>query len=260
MTNEQDLFLLTEGATSWYLTSGDQPYEYLGNTYIPHPIGRSEIEVKNELSKQSLDVTFGLDDSVARRWLTQVLDTVVTLTVFTKDQDGDVLVSWKGRLSAVQPDVATVKLVFENIFTSLRRAGLKPRFLLNCRYMHYGRGCRLDKADFANSGTVTSIVGATCTVPEALTAGVNFYTGGILEAPDGTLRFITYHSGDQIVLIRPIKSLSDEVFGSGSAAVTIYPGCDRSASTCFTKFNNLANNGSFQFIPTKNPFNGSSFS
>jgi hypothetical protein len=37
-------------------------------------------------------------------------------------------------------------------------------------------------------------------------------------------------------------------------AVAIYPGCDRTPNTCQSKFNNLANDGSFSFMPGQTPF------
>jgi len=40
--------------------------------------------------------------------------------------------------------------------------------------------------------------------------------------------------------------------------VKIYPGCDRVRATCESKFDNLDNFGGFPWIPTKNPFGGSS--
>jgi hypothetical protein len=40
-------------------------------------------------------------------------------------------------------------------------------------------------------------------------------------------------------------------------AVTLYPGCDHTTTTCDGKFSNLNNYGGFPHIPTKNPFGGS---
>jgi len=44
----------------------------------------------------------------------------------------------------------------------------------------------------------------------------------------------------------------------GSLTVTLYPGCPRDRQTCNDRFNNLENYGGFDWIPSRNPFNGSS--
>jgi hypothetical protein len=44
----------------------------------------------------------------------------------------------------------------------------------------------------------------------------------------------------------------------GLAEVTLYPGCDRLAATCSSKFNNIENYGGFDFAPSKGPFEGNS--
>ena len=41
------------------------------------------------------------------------------------------------------------------------------------------------------------------------------------------------------------------VTGAGSM-VTLLPGCDRSMTTCQTKFNNYANFGGHPFVPARN--------
>jgi hypothetical protein len=80
----------------------------------------------------------------------------------------------------------------------------------------------------------------------------------MLETEDGFFRYITSHAGNQITLIRPLRSLSDLVNSSvGEAQVTLYPGCAHTRTACKDKFNNLANFGGFPLIPSKNPFGNS---
>ena len=105
-------------------------------------------------------------------------------------------------------------------------------------------------------------------MPVAAGYPAGFFTSGMIEAPDGTLRFITGHSGSTLTLIRPLESLNSFFakngygegygYGYGGLVIRIYPGCDRTKETCQSKFNNLNNYGGFPFIPLKNPFGGSS--
>lgn len=257
--SQQELYRFVEGATIWCATSGDTPVTHNLEDYAPHAMGRTEVESKIELSRQNLEVSMGMDDPIARRWLTTVVDGVVTLTIFSKEAEtGMVNVVWKGRLTAVKPTLSTIKLVFESVYTSLRRPGLRRRYQKNCPHVLYGRGCRLDKDDFALADIVTSLAGQTVTT--TYTAGYDdgYFRGGMLQVPDGTLRFITAHIGSQLTLIRPIASLNLAIL-SGPVAVTTYPGCDRTRQVCNDRFNNLPNNGSTPFIPIINPFGGTSF-
>jgi len=267
----KELYKFVEGSNVWTVTSSDADEDYNGETYVSTTIGRNEAESKNELSRANLEVSFDLDSPIARRWMREVIDSVVTLSIFSKDvETSSVMVVWKGRLSSVKPDVTSITLVFESIFTSLRRAGLRKRYQRSCPHVLYGRGCRLNKDDWKTSGVVggMSANGLIVSVGEAATFPDGYFTAGMIEAPDGTLRFITNHVGSTLTLIRPVYSLSEAFANSGygynygnfygSVVVNIYPGCDRSKETCNDKFSNLLNYGGYPFIPLKNPFGGSS--
>lgn len=269
MSRPKELYRFVEGSSVWTVTSADSSEVYNGETYVPVTIGRSEAESKNELSRANLQVTVDLDNAMGRRWMKNILDEVVSLTLFSKD-GADVSVTWKGRLASVKPDVSSIELVFESIFTSLRRAGLRKRYQRSCPHVLYGRGCSLNKADWATAGKMLALSadGLTVTVPEAASFADGYFTSGMIEAPDGTLRFITNHIGQFLTLIRPVSSLGEALINSGygvsyggfygGVSVNIYPGCDRTKETCNNKFNNLPNYGGFPFIPLKNPFGGSS--
>lgn len=249
-----ELFKLVEGANVWNLTSSDTAITFGGDTYTPYVIGRNEVENKNELSRANVEVSFNIDSSIARRWLNGITDTNVTITIWSK-QDSVYSVIWKGSLAGVKPDIKAITLIFENVLTALRQSGLRARYQRSCRHVLYGRGCKLDKENFDIAGTASAISGSVVTVAAAASYADQYFRGGMLEAPGGTLRFILSHVGNQITLIRPIKSLTDAVI-IAPTAVRLFPGCDRSMTVCNGTFNNLPNNGSFPFIPLRNPFSG----
>lgn len=102
----------------------------------------------------------------------------------------------------------------------------------------------------AEARTVFRIANATA-IPDG------WFRGGILVTETGIRRFILDHIGDTIILIKPIPGfaeLSEEV----PQNVILYPGCDRTTKMCREKFDNLPNHGGFPFMPSRNPFNGSS--
>lgn len=255
-----ELFRFVQGTNIYLKTNYDQPYTYdSGNgpeTYLPTTLKRTEIESKNQINKQSIDLSFSLDDTMARQWMIDNVESIVSLTIFEVDGT-DVATSWKGRLASVKPNQSDITLSFESIFTSLRRPGLRARYLRSCRFSLYGRGCKLDMNGFAIPGIPTVVTGLNVTVAAASSFPDGYFTAGMIAAADGTLRYITSHVGSTLVLIRRLPSL-ENALALGPTTCTLYPGCDRTRTICNTKFNNLPNYGGFDWIPTRNPFDGTS--
>lgn len=259
-----DLYRVVLGSSVYTMTSADEAVEYgsgpLGalEKYVPTPMGRSGITIKNELTKANLQVRLPLDHPLVVAVLSSWLEVIAPLTVFRSRPSGTKVI-WKGRLSASQPDDSHCRLIFESIFTSMRRTGARARYLKMCRHPLYGRGCYLDPEDFAQLASLDAIVGRVITVPEAALLPTGWLDGGMVRAPDGTLAYIQKHVGDQLTLNRVSGALTGPLAVDGpGVAITIYPGCDHSYATCESKFANDNNYGGFDHIPTKNPMGGSS--
>ena len=261
----KELYRFIEGDTGnvYCVTNADELEVYDSGsgpeTYLPVPIGRNEIEGKGDLARANITINFALNNTTAMRWFTTSLDFPITVTIFSKDED-TYEVEWKGRLASVSPNRKQLNFVFESVFTSLRRMGLRQRFQITCPYSLYGQGCTLDRNDFDVPGAVTLVVNDTVTFPAAATYPDGYFTSGIFEDNMGNLRFITRHVGDQLVLIRPMNPLLAYIAENGYSGLTgrAFPGCDRTTQTCNDKFNNLLNHGGFPFMPSKNPFSGGS--
>lgn len=252
----------------WNFTNAPFEVTYAGETYIPAAIRHGEVEGKEDISRANLDVTFDINNAAARRWMKDSVEALVGLTVWQMDEDDDTYVIWKGRLTGVKPSGAEIKLSFDSIYTSLARPGLGARYQRMCRHALYGRGCKVARSAHAVNGVPTSVVGSVVTIPEAAGYPDGFFTTGMIETPDGALRFIISHVGATLTLMRPMESLgllfANQGYGLsygqvyGGLRVKIYPGCDRSRGTCHGRFNNLENYGGFDWIPLRNPFDGSS--
>lgn len=256
-----DLYRIVMGSLVWTLTSADTEQTYDAGegseTYIPTAMGRNGYEQKNELSKANLEVNLPVDHELSALLLTSYSEQVISLTVITKN-GATVGVSWKGRLASIKPADAKVTLVFESIFTSLRRPGLRARFQRSCRHALYGRGCTLDPEDFAVAGSCTALSGTTLTVTEASGYDDGYFTGGMVRAPDGSLGYVISHVGTAIVTQRVPYNILTSAAAGFPFSVTLYPGCDHTRTTCGDKFSNGLNYGGFDWIPTKNPMGGSS--
>jgi uncharacterized phage protein (TIGR02218 family) len=181
-------------------------------------------------------------------------ENVVTLTIFRQHDGADgTVVLWKGRVVAAKWNDGICELTCESIYSMQKRTGLRARYTRQCRHVLYGQGCKVDKAVHAVSGTVSAYDGSftVLTVPEAAAYPDGHFLAGMLGTATGAYRFIVNHHGSTIVTAAPLIAV--EV----GDVLSLYPGCDHSLTTCLYKFNNLANNGSFAWIPTDNPFQGS---
>lgn len=253
MSQPRELYQFTSASGSYYFTSADTPQTYLGQVYACVPIGRTEINLDGSVGNASIDVSFDMGNWFAQAWLQSQTDNILSITIFSIDNDtGLVRVIWKGRLTQVKPDMVAITMSFESIYSSLKNAGLRACYQLQCRHALYGRGCGLTMSAFATAASVTAISGSVLTVPVAGTHADGTFTGGIVQAPDTTLHYIMSHVGTQLTLIRANTGFS----GTLPLSVTLYLGCDRTKETCKDVFNNVANHGGFPWSPTVNPFGG----
>lgn len=241
--------------------------EWNSLTWSSFSIKHTEVKQSNELSKNSVTVSIPIGSAFSNLFIGWSPDSIVSFTL-RRGHFGatDTLVYWKGRISSHKLKDKIVELVCESIFTSMRRPGIRARFQRNCRHALYAKGCNVDKSSFATTSNLTSFTGLDLVIPGAASQVSGYYNGGIIEFPDGSFRKIESHSGSSITINRASRFLTDMSQGYGrnyglyygGIAVILYPGCDRTVSTCKDKFNNLPNQGGFKWIPSKNPMAGSS--
>lgn len=228
-------------------------------SWIPSPITPSEFSQTNELAKDPLKLTLPRTDELSVLFIGGVPNQITTVTVY-KGHQGDTSEEfrsyWKGRVTGTSLENDAVTLECENIFSSMRRTGLRARYQKNCRHALYQRGCNLNDYDFATTASIISSSGNVITVTDVLDSvgASGYYTGGMVELSTGERQYITKQSGFELTLLLPFRNLEID---SNGVSVTIYPGCDRTLSTCIDKFNNKENFGGFPWIPGKNPFSSS---
>lgn len=260
MSQVTELFRFVEGVLVTTQTRGDTDVVYNGELYTSqYPISRSDVNSKKELSKATLEITLDLSNPLAQHHLASPVDTVVTLTVFQQTSTStDVF--WKGRLTSTKANNKGVILTCESIFTSLRRPGLRAKYLRTCRHALYGEGCGVDPEAFAVQKFLTNVNGVALTATGLDAYPDGYFRGGMVTSPGGVARFIVEHTGNTVILSRPFETLQ-QLFvtnGPGVVAVKFYPGCAHNPLVCKNTFNNLPRYGGFPWIPTKNPMGGSS--
>lgn len=249
-----ELYRFVQGSTVWTFTSADSAVVYNFETYVPIPIGRTSIEVKNELSKANIEIKLPLMHAIAQQWLSNCSEPPISLTLF-QQLELDTSTIWKGRCAGVKPDDEATSFLFESIFTLMRRPGLRARYTRTCRHALYRGGCGVNKDTYAETFTATLGVGNTISVT-GLPADITKFYAGMVKLPNGIFRFIVGQSSVTITLSKA-DLLFNALLATGPQTVTLYPGCNRSLDDCTNKFANFIRFGGFPYFPKKNPFDGS---
>lgn len=264
MKQPLELYRFVEGTTSpviFTLARAEVDVVYNTETYVGgYSIDRTNLDVKADISKSNLDITLSRTNPVAQRYLLAPVDVVVTLALFVQLAGGTTATAWRGRLASVKATGQSVTLSFESVFTSMRRPGLRARYQRMCRHVHYGRGCNLNRDDWAVAVTVTAIDGTVVTLTGISGDPVNKYRAGMIKGPGNVIRFVQSSSTGAVVLNRRFEALEQALIDAGAPiSATLYPGCNHllAAGGC-VDFDNTDNYGGFPWIPTKNPFGGSS--
>lgn len=246
---------------NWHYTTSEESVTYDGQVYAPLPIKHSAIALTGDVAKSQLTISVPQDCPVGELFRVQPPTGVVSVTLFAKHVgDAEVKAIWKGRIVNVTWEQPWLNLTTESVFSSLQRLGLRRKYGTQCPHPLYSVGnglCNVVKASYKTDYAVTSITGATVNCAAAAGAAVDHFAGGVvtwIHAESGYLEQRMVKSSDasgNFVLTSQPPGL---VVG---AALSTYPGCDHSLDTCHSKFANALNFGGMPFIPTKNPFNGS---
>lgn len=238
-------------------TSGDRDVVVGGNTYYAFTTSRDEFDDEgNPDDAKQLSIRVPRDHPFIQLFDQQEFPGMVAVRIKRAHLNDPALGTfniWSGRLVGVSFEAPWMVLGCEKIATALTQTGCRIRYMRQCPHTLYMPRCWVDKEQFKAAGTVSAITAdkATVTVAGIPSSPAGYYVGGILLA-EGLSRFILAQNGSVLRLSRPFLSLAV------GDAVTLHPGCDRLASTCKNKFNNLDNYGGFDFIPPKGPFEGTS--
>lgn len=250
-----ELYKFSRNNASWYYTSADVDIVHLGDVYISTPITRDNINQTTETSRDPINVKLPFDLNFIQDYVASPPTVVTTCTIFRGHYgDAEVLTIYIGRVVNAKFSEQDASLRIESVFSSLKRPCLRFRYQRNCPHDLYGAdGCRVDKSEHAVSATAVVESSTSITCSEIASFPDGYFEGGYINFDNSgfeTNRFILSQVGGLLTYDLPF---SDIVTGS---TVTVYPGCDRTLTTCHSKFNNLDNYGGQPFYPEKNPFTG----
>lgn len=250
-----ELYEFVQGVSRYTYCSTEEAVLYQSQIFKPFAGSRKSIKQTTDVLKDTISFVFPRGDVFASQYLGFAPDELVTVAIYrghTTDVLGEFNVYWKGRVIGTKTSGNEISIDCESVFTSIRRPGLRARFEYNCRHSLYSAGCNVNREAYKTTGAVINVSGVNVSVQGAANLGNGYLTGGMIITPSGVSRFITSHIGDDLIISRPFSDLQ------GGTIVSVYPGCDHQMTTCQSKFSNLDNFGGFPWVPTKNPFGGSS--
>ena len=172
-----------------------------------------------------------------QNWATPIVPTG-TVIVFV----GRVAEIDAGRTVATFNVNSHLELLNQNMPRNLYQSG--------CLNTLYDSACTLNSASFAVSGT--ALTGSTTSVINATIANATAYfdlgkitfTSGVNNGISRSVKTYIHGSPGTISLISPFP-----VTPANGDTFSIYPGCDKTQSTCTNKFSNLVNFRGMPFIP-----------
>lgn len=234
---------ITSKATEFVVTTTNQ-------TYRPVAISHGKVRQGEDVRKDTITITIPRGDNLTSEFINMAPETTTSVTIRKMHRGmsfDDAVVIWKGRVVAGEPKQQQFELSCESVFTAMRRTGIRLRCELICQHALYDSECGVDQAEFETEEEVVTMPSATEIEVDSITQDDGWFSGGILKHGEDT-RFITRHSGDTVIISRPLPGLEE------GEKVFLYPGCDRTLDTCKDKFDNKLNFLGFPWFPGSNPF------
>lgn len=243
-----------KGSTIWRFTSADLRVwlDVAGDglqVYQPEIIGRGEPSFSQEQSSGQIEVTLPAWNVVAQLFIPFTPPAPIEISIYRlHGDDGGVATIFLGKIIGAKFDGPEATLICAPFSAELKRQIPRIACQATCNWATYSPGCGLNRNDFKDVGTISSISGYDVRAAIFATRADGWFNAGYLELADGTSRYITSHVGDRVTLQSPIVGL---IVG---AAISAFAGDDRTEATCASKFNNLANHLGFKRMPTRNPY------
>ncbi len=237
-------------------TSADRPVLINGELYGPIAVTRSRVKAgTQEDDTLSLDLGLPFDTEVVEDYAYSQTPPKLRLTVFrlqSDDPEGDAWsIYWTGIVRGFSVSEREAKVQVPSVF-SLALQGEVPNiyYQVPCNHVLYDEYCQVNPALHRFDAEVQAVTGVVITLTGAPTIDNDLAAGEVVNTRNGERRLILSNVGSIVNLGYPFVDL---VPGD---AVELYRGCDHSLLACKNRFNNVINNGGFEYIPPDNPFNG----
>ena len=242
-----ELYKFVTAGQTFFLTSADEPINYLGATYQPTTIHRTELEQSNEVSSGEVKVYVPPGHPIAQLLIPYLTPSPMSLIIFGGHYgDAEVLMLFSGDVSSAAIEKECEIVVYSDQYL-LQRKIPKQGYQAPCVHVFGDAGCTMNLDDFTASGIVAGISTDGLTITVAAFSGLTHGLAGGYFRRGNDVRMIVSHAGPQIVLLSPISGLH---VGDPCKGVA---GCQLTYAAC-QSYNNVAHFLGFDLIPITNPF------
>jgi hypothetical protein len=244
LSREIELYDFSIGLTHWRYTDAGREAIVEGQRYAPVALTRGRIAQSSEEAKNALEITAPLDLPLLTLFRPTSPGLRLRLDLKrVRVRDGLVRLAWTGHVADVDETHRMATLRCTSLAAAVDTLGLRRSWQSNCPLVLYSQGpglCNADPDAHAVPATLSDASGLTVTSAAFAAYGDTHFEGGVLHWT-GALgierRFIVAHVGTTLRLLTPTTLAI-------GAAVTAYPGCDRTLGPkgC-AKFGNTLNYG-----------------
>jgi len=260
LSNNKKLYLTNYGGRTSYngVAQSSELGLVDGNTYTVVPIERSNIKFQTDLRIDTLKIEFSIHAfTISGKSIIQAIDygwfdkAGVIVKQIDPTNTSDQREIFRGDVTkGINYNRKTVTLQITSSLDLLKTSVPKIMYQEQCNHKLFSTYCGLVKANYAVTGELEAgSTGATLVSSTLSAYAANYFTLGEIVmtsgASNGISKNIRTHSGSTLTLYETFN-LGIEV---GDTYIA-YPGCDKSGTTCNTKFANYLNFFGFEYIPS----------
>ncbi|MBK9446327.1 MAG: DUF2163 domain-containing protein [Betaproteobacteria bacterium] len=155
---------------------------------------------------------------------------------------------FEGQVSDVTVNSTSVELKTRSDLESLNQVLPRNLYKSQCLHAVFDAGCGVTRANYTSS-TTAAAGSSSVTINHALGSAPGYFIGGSIYFTSGALtgqsRTIVASTTTSITVEFPFSAAP----ATGNA-FSAYPGCDKTAATCNSKYINLPRRRGFDFVPT----------
>ncbi len=241
-----DLYTVTHNGRDYLFTSANEDLEISGTTYKAIPISRTEIVYDLEHSSCKITAPVGIMPFSQLVDITPIKPFEVKIKSYPEN-----ITMYEGILQKVTVDLFSGKINIELITKISLQDNVLPRrtFGKSCSWELGGDECGVNLDLFKETLPIdtVNINGLQLTHPNFATHPDGWFDSGVAVTDLDEFVFIVKHIGDTITIMTRFQQISE------ANELRVFAGCDKQASTCKDKFNNICNFSGFPYIPTNNP-------
>jgi hypothetical protein len=242
-----ELYQFQTAGETFFLTSADEAINYLGASYQPTTIHRTELEQSNEVVSGQVKIYIAPGSPIAQLLIPYLTPSPMRITIFGGHYDDtEVVMLFSGDVSSAAIEKECEIIAYSDQYM-LQRKIPKQGYQAPCVHVFGDAGCTVHLDDFTNSGIVAGISADGLTVTVAAFSGLSHGLAGGYFRRGNDVRMIVSQAGPLVTLLSPIPGLAVGDHCKGVA------GCQLTYAAC-QSYNNVAHFLGFDLIPLTNPF------